>query len=454
MARTLSALLSTRRGVFSVALTLAALYALLLRPSAIAAPSSAPDSLTERQRQTWVDLRGGNPVLVSGNEGQAGGSGASSGTATTTVRFEDPLLKGKEAGQLPEEKVEVEQLQPGQQDEEQDKVAGAKKGKAVDEMFLHVGKDAQESGGRKAQPVKERKTRPRPFGQKESSAQDSTSEEEQATRDDGLLSAAELDSLDAEAEAERLAASSHSSHSLSSSVQAFSNDSLLSDPNEDNLSPSRQLNSNGNMYDGNDDDDDDDDDTFSPSPPLLLEEEGLANEGFSPEEEAEADAPSLAAKDDASLRAPMAALSNEGETEERRSVGHGAGKDSHAAAKAQGDSTSPATYDYENPRTSAQDQDDTVPAIAPAVVAGGKQVGTGGKLLAGAGSGGGAGSAGKGQAGGLVQQRLKKKPQQQRVGAGEKAGKVVKEEAGRRVGTGARPGAKGMGVARVRWRAM
>lgn len=38
----------------------------------------------------------------------------------------------------------------------------------------------------------------------------------------------------------------------------------------------------------------------------------------------------------------------------------------------------------------------------------------------------------------------------QRVGGGEKAGKVVKQEAGKRVGTGARPGAKGMGMRRMR----
>lgn len=38
----------------------------------------------------------------------------------------------------------------------------------------------------------------------------------------------------------------------------------------------------------------------------------------------------------------------------------------------------------------------------------------------------------------------------QRVGGGEKAGKVVKQEAGKRVGTGARPGAKGMGMPRMR----
>ncbi|GAA5873403.1 hypothetical protein JCM3774_000775 [Rhodotorula dairenensis] len=38
----------------------------------------------------------------------------------------------------------------------------------------------------------------------------------------------------------------------------------------------------------------------------------------------------------------------------------------------------------------------------------------------------------------------------QRVGGGEKAGRVVKQEAGKRVGTGARPGAKGMGMRRMR----
>jgi hypothetical protein len=47
----------------------------------------------------------------------------------------------------------------------------------------------------------------------------------------------------------------------------------------------------------------------------------------------------------------------------------------------------------------------------------------------------------------------------QAEGGGEKAGKVVQAEAGKRVGTGARPGAKGMGLERVegigaerRWR--
>lgn len=37
------------------------------------------------------------------------------------------------------------------------------------------------------------------------------------------------------------------------------------------------------------------------------------------------------------------------------------------------------------------------------------------------------------------------------VGGGEKAGKIVKQEAGKRVGTGARPGAKGMGMRRLRF---
>lgn len=150
-----------------------------------------------------------------------------------------------------------------------------------------------------------------------------------------------------------------------------------------------------------------------------------------------ADQPGLAALEDAAVRAPMAAIAQAShrETEDAAEASEGEG---HAAAPPA--EPAPARHEAAHAGTPEDDvgkgtaanaEDDALDAN-PAPGAPRPQIGTGGRL------GSGAAAADL------------KRPH--RVGAGAKAGAVVKEEAGRRVGTGARPGAKGMGTRRMRRR--
>ncbi|BGP00171.1 hypothetical protein RTBOTA2_003638 [Rhodotorula toruloides] len=169
-----------------------------------------------------------------------------------------------------------------------------------------------------------------------------------------------------------------------------------------------------------------------------FDDEMAGSASFSPDEMALADAPNMAAMEDAAARAPMAALpakwSEAKEDSTTSSQGGavapaGAKGDSHAAARLQ-DSDSGSEPPKEAPAAAAATEEKKKPLAAIAgPLSKPKKIGTGGRVV-------------KPEAVEVAQ-----KPAQ-RVGAGAKAGAVVQEEAGRRVGTGARPGAKGMGTRR------
>ncbi|GAA5898261.1 uncharacterized protein JCM6883_000971 [Sporobolomyces salmoneus] len=171
------------------------------------------------------------------------------------------------------------------------------------------------------------------------------------------------------------------------------------------------------------------------------------NHNVDPKEAALADSPRVAIEEEALNRAPMAALPS---TEEESSANSGGsnpndgttGLADHAAAKAPSQEKEKGNNNN-NEDTGPQHQilRKPKPKPKPNVVAGKpKKIGTGGKVvkpeevLAPVVEGGGSGHAAKGVG---VE------------GGGEKAGKVVQAEAGKRVGTGARPGAKGMGLERL-----
>lgn len=154
-----------------------------------------------------------------------------------------------------------------------------------------------------------------------------------------------------------------------------------------------------------------------------------------------ADSPRVAIEDEALNRAPMAALGGSTDTDDSSDSGaltsEGTGLADHAAAK---------IPSSDNDKVEGKPLNDKLrkpkPKPKPVGAAGKpKKIGTGGKvvkpeeILAPVGGGGEGGHAAKGVG--------------EAVGGGEKAGKVVQAEAGKRVGTGARPGAKGMGLERV-----
>ncbi|BGP16945.1 hypothetical protein JCM10213_007390 [Rhodosporidiobolus nylandii] len=416
-ARILSALVSTRRGVLLLAVVFGTLYVLFVyAPSsaALVGAGSGEGGVQERLRQSWASWRaaGGEEEV----DGGKGGAGQVRQAAQHTAKEwfvapeRDRSAGGTEGGSREEQddmfvhENERSSSSSDPSDEDGDERARA---------------DPNEANERLPRP-KEKGKQARPFGKDVPLPQ----RKPQAGTNplDGLLSSDELQSLDAEAE-QRLASShSHSSHDPSSP----SPDESLTE--HSSSSPSRP-----------NDEDYDYDAAWSGA---ADEEEGAPDEDYSPEEAAEADAPSLAAQDDAALRAPMAALSgaggakkgeegDEGADEKARAGGGGSG--GHAAAKLPGQG-SEADVDAMGAKKPAPPPPPP-PAAVPAKPA--KKVGTGGKLLAGAGANGG-----------VTGDDGVKKPVQ-RVGAGEKAGAVVQAEAGRRVGTGARPGAKGMRVPKV-----
>ncbi|GAA5987767.1 hypothetical protein JCM10908_007204 [Rhodotorula pacifica] len=179
------------------------------------------------------------------------------------------------------------------------------------------------------------------------------------------------------------------------------------------------------------------------------------------------DTPSVAAKKGAADAAPMAALvlpptkgkdapvmpkdvqqaiANKADAAATEPASHAAAK----AASAEGDNNQkeeeqsprapPPSEKIRKPESAAAAKEEKVLVAEPASVvddeerapAGEKpKIGTGGRVVKPV------------PAGGDVAQ---KNAMPQRVGGGEKAGKIVKQEAGKRVGTGARPGAKGMGM--------
>ncbi|GAA6060040.1 hypothetical protein JCM10212_001037 [Sporobolomyces blumeae] len=147
----------------------------------------------------------------------------------------------------------------------------------------------------------------------------------------------------------------------------------------------------------------------------------------SAEEEALADSPRIANEEDAVDRAPMAALPTSDETGATQPSSNDVPLADHAAKVP----VQPHGADDSGPQHEALARPKAVVAGRP------KKIGTGGKVvrpdrpLAPAGVGPLAAAVG-----GAAQ-------------GGEKAGKVVQAEAGRRVGTGARPGAKGMGLEQV-----
>jgi len=158
---------------------------------------------------------------------------------------------------------------------------------------------------------------------------------------------------------------------------------------------------------------------------------------FTAEEEALADSPRVAIEDDAVDRAPLAALGTASDDEDETTsidstdstpLNNDVVLVDHAANKIESDDKS---------RKDSSGGGEKAKLRQPKPIAGKpKKIGTGGKVvkpeevLAPANGGDG---------------------HQAKVGASgnEKAGKVVQAEAGKRVGTGARPGAKGMGLERV-----
>jgi hypothetical protein len=165
-----------------------------------------------------------------------------------------------------------------------------------------------------------------------------------------------------------------------------------------------------------------------------FDDEMAGSASFSPDEMALADAPNMAAMEDAAARAPMAALpaksgeAKEGSPQSGAAAPAGAKVDSHAAARVQEVAVPGA------PAKAAPAANEKKQPLAGALSKP-KKIGTGGRVVK------------------PEEVDVAQKPAQ-RVGAGAKAGAVVQDEAGRRVGTGARPGAKGMGTRlRVRrWR--
>ncbi|GAA5866980.1 hypothetical protein JCM1840_005930 [Sporobolomyces johnsonii] len=201
----------------------------------------------------------------------------------------------------------------------------------------------------------------------------------------------------------------------------------------------------------------------SPPAPLPLDSDGATpSPDFSPEQEAEADAPSAAANDlEAAVdRAPMAALLLPGRSAAAAKAEHDDEHDDaadaarkknnnnksttskHTAAnldgtkdeRGAGTSTSDSSSDKDK-SSSKEDQVAAADRDRAAARSKPQKIGTGRRVVVpnlGALDVDGAPAPNRGL------------PVPQRVGAGAKAGAVVQEEAGKRVGTGARPGAKGM----------
>ncbi|BGO92102.1 hypothetical protein NBRC10512_000833 [Rhodotorula toruloides] len=166
-----------------------------------------------------------------------------------------------------------------------------------------------------------------------------------------------------------------------------------------------------------------------------FDDEMAGSASFSPDEMALADAPNMAAMEDAAARAPMAALpakSSEAKEESTTSSQGGAVApagtkvDSHAASRVQ-ESDASLEPAKEAPAPAEEKKKPLAAVAGP--LSKPKKIGTGGRVVK------------------PEDVEIAPKPAQ-RVGAGAKAGAVVQEEAGRRVGTGARPGAKGMGTRR------
>ncbi|GAA5826523.1 hypothetical protein JCM11251_002410 [Rhodosporidiobolus azoricus] len=407
----LATLLTTRRGVVLLALFIGLVY-LLFRPSAstVSPVSTTPPKegyaayVPQKLKEGWSSWRSGGLSDSAGDvlAGHAAG-GVRAGSQAALVEEE---LRKKE-----KEKV-VWHLAPAGESPAPDEEAEEERGEdssastADDDMFLSAEKAGlvqQEKEDARVDSVAAAERRPGAAGGK-------------GRRPDGLLSPDELDSLDAAAEEERLASSnSHSSHRGGS---ANSPDDSSSSSSPDPLSPDSDISlphASSSDFDEESYDD------------LEEIEGGDASSDFSPEEAAEADAPSIAAKEDARLRAPMAALSKGKPLED------GAGEEDEAdeGVREEGEKVKPVTVHKGKGAGAAAPPPAAVAPERPAgrpALNGGKKVGTGGKLA-------------KGDAAAVPPARG-----QGAAGRGKAAGGVVKAEAGRRVGTGARPGAKGMGM--------
>ncbi|GAA6018788.1 hypothetical protein JCM11491_003449 [Sporobolomyces phaffii] len=235
------------------------------------------------------------------------------------------------------------------------------------------------------------------------------------------------------------------------------------------------------------DGDGDGDDEYAPAVEYYEEQGGERGSGrttttMDVTEAALADSPRVAIADDEALnRAPMAALGSstttttttasddDGKQDPASTTtdGKGAGLADHAAAKMMDSSPPYANGAHGEGKQNAdsirgggdQGQGGGAPVRKPKpkppkpkpkpVAADAKKIGTGGKVVKPEQIlGGGVAAAADGGSG----HQAKVAGAEGTVpggGGGEKAGKVVQAEAGRRVGTGARPGAKGMGLERV-----
>ncbi|GAA5854061.1 hypothetical protein JCM8547_008210 [Rhodosporidiobolus lusitaniae] len=404
----LTTLLSTRRGVVFLALFVGSLY-FLLRPSPSPLSSSASGSIAQktapelspaaqgyadRLKQSWREWRAGglNDPLVAGAVG--GGAGATSEGVGKGVK--QTLAEAKEEWSLaePDEGRDVDiELEEEGGDEmfvQPVRQVGKQDYQEEEEVVLVDEEEAEEWA--RQDPVEAMERRPtkdgeendeeEPFGVSSDDADDLDGD----TNGDGLLSEDELAALD-------------ESSSSSSSLERISSDSPSSSSSPDS-------------YDDLDDSPlPEEADWASGSFPSSAEDEteGSADDSYDVEEQAEADAPSIAAKEDAAGRAPMAALAAVGKSGGMEAKEHAAAGDGKGKMK----------------QPVAPPPPPPPPAAAKPLLNGGKKVGTGGKLAAADAGAGGARPA----AGAAVK---------------EKAQGAVKEEAGKRVGTGARPGAKGM----------
>ncbi|GAA6032669.1 hypothetical protein JCM8097_004871 [Rhodosporidiobolus ruineniae] len=416
----LTTLLTTRRGVVLLCVAFGAVYLLVFSPSSSLTSGDADGLWESAVRKPAHDVAGQGALpldrgaqwwaapqaeRVEGEDGKVRWYVAEEGTEKAATKKEDGDI---DLAALGTEEGEGRKIDPGE--------AG------IDDMFVQegaelalqddtVGEEDGEGERRHVDPVEQAERRPK----RPSSGEDGLKKQHQAGADkngDGLLSPDELDELDAEAEERRASSSLHTSHRSSDKGSSSSSADSSADESSSPLDSPESSSSSSTFEDDEDDltldlpeEDYDADWTSLPSSDA---EQGSPDADFSPEEEADADAPSVAAKDDARMRAPMAAL--------RPGAGAAREEDEDEAGSkhVKGAVVEPEKQVVEQKKPPQ-----------------GKKVGTGGKLLAG---------------GGADTDGAKAKAAPGRA----KAEGQAKVEAGRRVGTGARPGAKLGGGAAAR----
>lgn len=447
----LTTLLTTRRGILALTFAAGALV-LLLRPSTSTPPSlpshtpdghqaGVPAGYREQFKQGWASWRAASGVEDGAGLGELSEAmGREAGVRPVKDKVVWHLAEQKTAeGDMPVDRdamfVHSGKNGDSEEKEDVDTVDGAESTSAKDDL-------------RHVDPIEAKERKPagkeRPFGDKNKDPSRPGHDLKPAkTESSGLLSDDDFEELDAAAEEERLAAqadsrTSHSSHHSSSSPSS-DDSSSSSDADDLDTSASDDLTVPAIPQPDEDFVTDEELDAYNDWPTIDAEEagDGASDADYDVEEVAEADAPSIAAQEDARSRAPMAALAKveEGKNDEPRepSPAKGGRVVPHKAVKL------PSADSIDDLDVVEDDEPSPPSPQRPAkpLLNGGKKVGTGGKLLS-------------GEERPVLDAVAKAKLQPQRA----KGGGVVGAEAGRRVGTGARPGAKGMGageVERRRW---